>query len=137
MDMTMWDKIPEEMQLYLSRHGRHFNKRLCEFAARKMRKIDSAGTRTKITPYTREEVEAMLGGIGKTLEDYDAPYDAIYVANMAKSDFLGSSLPDTAHVAQYVDDVMSDPDAYDGMVLNRWLADMAGKGTWIDWERMV
>lgn len=133
MDMTMWDKIPEEQQLYLSRNGRHFNKRLAEWAVSKMRKHGGE----KVQPYTREDVEAMLATIGKSLDNYDAPYDAIYLANMAKADFLGSSLATNEQVAKWVDDVMSDPDAYDGMVLNRWLADMAGKGAWIDWERMV
>ena len=133
MDMTMWDKIPEEQQLYLSRHGRHFNKRLCDWAVKKMRRKGGE----KIQPYTREDVEAMLIAIGKSIEKYDAPYDAVYLSNMAKADFFGSSLTTNEQVAMWVDDVMTDPDSYDGMVLNRWLSDMAGKGVWIDWEHMV
>ena len=133
MDLTIWDKIPEEQQLYYSRNGRHFNKRLCEYAVSQMR--DSKGGR--VTAYTKDEISTILATINKTLNDYDAPYDALYVANMAKSDFVGSSLEDNIHIARYINDVMNDADGYDGMILNRWLADMASKGKWIDWERMV
>lgn len=133
MDMTMWDKIPEEQKLYLSRNGRHFNKKLCEWAVGLMRKDGGV----KATPYSREEVEAMLEEAGMKIDELGAPYDAVYVANMVKNDFLGSSIEDKEHVARYIRDVLTDGDGYDGMVMNRWLADMAGKGKWIDWERMV
>lgn len=133
----MWDKIPEEQQLYLSRNGRHFNKKLCEFAVSLMRKEGPSGNKVRVIPLEREEVEKMLAENGISMSDFDAPYDAVYVANMAKNDFLGSSLEDEQHVAKYVKDVLDDADGYDGLVLNRWLADMAGKGKWIDWERMV
>lgn len=132
-DMTIWDRLPEAQRVYLSRNGRHFNKKLCDFAVGKMEGEDGE----KLTPYTREDVESMLTEIGIKTEDIPAPYDAVYVANMAKSDFLGSSIEDKEHLAKYVVDVLFDEDGYDGMVLNRWLSDMAGKGIWIDWERMI
>lgn len=131
MDMTKWDKIPEEQQLYLSRNGKHFNKKLCEYAVGMMRGKDSTD------PYTRKDVEDILKNAGMDIGDFDAPYDAVYVANMAKYDFLGSSIEDAKHLAKYVDDVLNDVDGYDGLVMNRWLADMAGKGKWIDWEKMI
>ena len=129
----MWDKIPEEMELYLSRNGKHFNKRLSDFAVAKMRKDGN----TKITSYTKEEVEDMLKAVGKSLDNYNAPYDAVYLANMAKADFADNCMPSKDQQALFVDAVMADADGYEGMVLNRWLADMAGKGIWIDWERMI
>ena len=141
MDMTMWDKIPEEMQLYLSRNGKHFNTRLCEFAVGLMRGKENEKEKEKENdkdnPITREQTESMLSAAGLDISDYAAPYDAVFVANMAKSDFLGSSLPDMAHVVKYVDDLLTDPDGYEGMVFNRWLADVAGKGVWVDWEKML
>ena len=132
-DMTIWDKLPDEQVAYLSKNGKHFNKKLCEFAVSKMTGRDGA----KQAPYGREDVEAMLLAIGIKPEKLDAPYDAVYVANMVKNDFFGNSIEDKEHVAKYIADVMFDTDGYDGMVLNRWLADMACKGVWIDWERMI
>ena len=137
MDMTMWDKIPEEMQLYLSRNGKHFNKRLCEFAVGRMRGRGPDNVPNGFEPMTREQTEAILESAGLDISNYKAPYDAVYLANMAASDFIGSSLPDMMHVAKYIDDVLTDPDGYDGMVFNRWLADVAGTGIWVDWEMMV
>lgn len=137
MDMTMWDKIPEEMQLYLSRNGKHFNKRLCEFAVGLMKGKGPDGSPNGFEPVTRDKTEAMLTEAGLDIGNYKAPYDAVYLANMAMSDFIGSSIPDKMHVAMYIDDVLTDPDGYDGMVFNRWLADVAGAGIWVDWEKMV
>lgn len=133
----MWDKIPEEMQLYLSRNGKHFNKRLCEFAVGLMKGKSTGNMSNGFEPMTREKTESMLSDAGLDISNYNAPYDAVYLANMAASDFLGSSLPDAAHVAMYIDDVLTDPDGYEGMVFNRWLADVAGMGVWVDWEKMV
>lgn len=135
MDISIWDKIPEEMQLYLSRNGKHFNKRLCEFAVMHMRGKEEE--KEDIKPYTREQTEKMLLDAGFNITDYDAPYDAVYLANMAKYDYMGSSLEDAEHVARYINDTLTDADGYEGMVFNRWIADVSGKGVWVDWERMV
>ena len=56
---------------------------------------------------------------------------------MAKADFLGSSIPDEAHLILYVKDVMTDPDAYDGMPFTRFYADCIGSGTSIPWEDLL
>lgn len=64
-------------------------------------------------------------------------YDYVYVANMCKADFLGSSVPDEGHLCKYVKDVIDDVDAYDGIVFNRWYADMCRSGVPIDWEEMI
>ena len=103
MDITLWDKIPEEQQLYLSRNGRHFNKKLCEFAVSLMRKEGTDGTMARLKPLGREEVETMLMKNGISMNSFEAPYDAVYVANMAKNDFMGSwfsarSSPSTAAI---------------------------------------
>ena len=56
---------------------------------------------------------------------------------MCKADFLNSSVPDEKHLAKYVKDVIDDDDAYDGIVFNRWYADMCKKGIVIDWYEML
>lgn len=64
-------------------------------------------------------------------------YDDVYVANMCKADFYGSSITDEMHLAKYVKDVIDDDDAYDGIVFNMWYADMCYTGIAIDWEDML
>lgn len=63
----------------------------------------------------------------------DNPYDAVFVANMCKADYLGSSVPDGLHLCLYVKDVIDDVDGYDGIAFNRWYADMCCKGIQVDW----
>lgn len=74
--------------------------------------------------------------IGSKLEN-NTLYDYVYVANMCKADFLGSSVPDEGHLCKYIKDVIDDVDAYDGIVFNRWYADMCRSGVPIDWEEMI
>ena len=59
------------------------------------------------------------------------------MANMAKADFMGSSIEDEEHLAKFIGDVLDDVDGYDGMPFNRWYADMSRMGIVIDWEEMV
>ena len=66
----------------------------------------------------------------KMSNDY---YDAVFVANMCKADYLGSSVPDGLHLCLYVKDVIDDVDGYDGIAFNRWYADMCRKGIQVDW----
>lgn len=90
----------------------------------------------KIVPYSKEEVDNILKLQGVKV-DRNQLYDAAYVANMCKADFLGSSIPDEYHLAMYVKDVIDDIDADDGIVFNRWYADMSYSGIAIDWEAML
>lgn len=130
--LTQFDEMPEAMVSYLRHNGPHFNRKLCEFAVGKMTKDDGE----KITPYSREQVKTLLERACVVLKN-DQLRDSVYVANMCKADFLGSSIVDEQHVAHYVKDVIDDPDGYDGIVFNRWYADMCYCGIPIEWEDML
>lgn len=129
--------IPEDMEQYLSYYGCHFNKLLCDFAVSKMRRDDKAtGVLTKVVPVTMDELKAMLEKHKVTI-DTNEQYDALYLANMVKSDFWGSAIEDEEHMVRYIEDVLCDADGYEGLVFNRFLADCAGKGVVIFWESMI
>lgn len=136
VNLTQFDDIPESMLMYLRHNGPHFNRKLLEFALSKMYKKDIKGKKESINPYTKEQVKAILDSYGIKLMN-DQLYDSTYVANMCKADFLGSSVVDEPHLAMYVRDVIDDPDGYDGIVFNRWYADMCYLGIPIDWEDML
>ena len=72
-------------------------------------KKEVSGKLTKIQPYTKENIEDILKRNNLTLEN-SAGYDCVYVANMCKADFLGSSVIDEPHLARYIKDVIDDPD---------------------------
>lgn len=129
--------VPEDMQQYLSYYGTHFNKLLCEFAVSKMKREDKqTGVIKRITPFTMEELKAMLEKYSVNI-DTNEQYDALYLANMVKADYWGSSIEDEEHMARYIEDVICDPDGYEGLVFNRFLADCGGKGVAIFWENMI
>lgn len=134
-DLTQYDIKPEAMVNYLRYNGPHLNKKLCDFAVSKMQKKVGSSLR-KITPLTKEQVDKILSA-NNTLLENNQLYDYIYVANMCKADFLGSSIQDDLHMAKYIKDVIDDDDAYDGIVFNRWYADMCRKGIAINWEDMI
>ena len=134
-DFTRYDVKPRGMINYLRYNGPHFNKELHDFAVSKM--IKKVGTReVPLTPYTKKEVDELLEKYEVKLKNKDG-YDYVYAANMCKADFLGDSVPDEHHLAKYVKNVVDDIDGYDGVVFNRWYADMCKKGIIIDWSDLV
>lgn len=134
-DLTQYDIKPAGMVNYLRYNGPHFNKKLCDFAVSLMsKKVGSS--MIAITPFSKEEVDKMIADNRVTIKGGQL-YDHVYVANMCKADLLGSSVPDNIHLVKYIKDVLGDDDAYDGIVFNRWYADMCRKGIAIDWDEMV
>ena len=126
--LDYYDDRPASMKRYLKYYGQHFNKKLCNFAVSKMDHDKD--------PVSKEMVDNILKKHNVTLE-YNELYDHVYVYNMGNNDFFGSSIPDEAHLALYVKDVIDDKDGYDGIVFNRWYADTVTQGIPIDWDEMV
>lgn len=130
-----YDEIPEGMMRYINNYGCHFNKKLCKEATSRMY-LDINGKKEYIKPYTKEEVDEMLEAYGVKLKR-NKLYDAVYVANMCKADFLGKSVPTEEHLAKYVKDVIDDADADEGYVFNRFYADCMFMNNPIDWDDMI
>lgn len=128
---------PEEMDIYLSHNGWHFNKKMCELAVSKMCKRNPASKQIEpIEPYTKDQVDALLAKYSVKLEN-NIGYDYVYVANMCKADFLKSSIIDESHLAIYIKDVIDDVDAPDGTTMRRWYATMVAAGQPIEWSDML
>ena len=90
-----------------------------------------------IKPYTKETLENLLKTYGIELKTQH-PYDALYVANMCKADFLGSSITDEAHLARFVSDYINDKDGYEGQAFVRFYADTCVKDDCtIYWEDLL
>lgn len=132
-DLTQYDIKPEAMVNYLRYNGPHFNSKLVQFAVGNMTKEND----TKITPFTKQEIDQKLKSTGITLKSNQLQ-DYVFVANMCKADYWGESVPmDDTHLCLYIKNVIDDPDGYDGLPFNRWYADMCRKGIVIDWEEMM
>lgn len=133
--MGAFDEIPDGMKRYLNNYGYHFNKKLCEEAASKMYYKEN-GVKHKIEPYTKKQVDDLLNTYGVVIKR-NKLYDAVYVANMCKADFLGKSVPTEEHLAKYIKDVLDDVDAEEGYVFNRFYADTCFMEEPIEWEDMI
>jgi hypothetical protein len=131
-NFTDYDEKPEGMINYMRYYGPHFNKKLSDFAASLMTKEDDK----PIKPVSKEDLRRILLNAEVTLK-HDQLYDSVYVANMCRADFFGDSIEDELHMARYIRNVIDDPDAVDGLVFNRWYADMCYKGIAIDWSEML
>lgn len=125
--------FPEAMENYLEFNGWHFNKKMCQWAVSKMYKMNGE-KKEYIEPYTLESLRALLE---KVKVEFEIDYDALYIANMCKADFLGSSIQNETQLAKYVKDVVEDPDGYDGLPFTRFYADCIGSGTSIPWDDLL
>lgn len=123
---------PSGMEEYLSFYGWHFSKKMCQWAVSMMYKEGH----TPIEPITMDMLSEMERMYGVEIGDAQG-YDAVYIANMCKADFLGDSVVDEEHLVRYVRNVINDPDAYEGMPFTRFYADCIGSGTPIIWEDML
>ena len=129
--------MPEDMKHYLRYNGRHFNRKLCDFAISKMESINpSTGEVVHVVRLDKEAVDALLKTYRVEIKNNQL-YDYVYVANMCKADFLGKSISDEQHLCLYIKDVIDDVDGYDGLVFNHWYADMCRTGIAIDLEEML
>lgn len=130
-----YDVIPDALTDYINNYGCHFNKKLAKEAASRMYKREG-GQKVYIKPYTKEDVDRLLDMYGVKIEN-NKLYDAVYVANMCKADFLGSSIKTEEHLAHYIKDVLDDADAEEGYVFNRFYADTIFMNNPIEWDDMI
>lgn len=130
------DYFPSGMEEYLNTYGWHFNKKLCDYAVAKMKISHSPGQSDKLKASIRDEVEAVLKKYGVEIADYHE-YDAVYVFNMAKADYYGSSLGDELHLALFVKDYLEDKDGYDEIAMTRYYADCIARGEMPSWDDCI
>ena len=137
MRLDSYDIYPSGMREYLSTYGWHFSKKMCEWAVSRMYKDGENNKPEQAIPnYTRERVDLLLKRFNLKLEK-NKGYDDVYIANMCKFDFLGSSIDNEMKLAQFIKDYIDDADAYEGMPFTRFYADCIGSGTPIMWEDML
>lgn len=64
-------------------------------------------------------------------------YDIPFVFLRKKSDSLGGSIPDEAHLAMAVKEFFMDKDGYETMAFDEFLAKMNAKGVSVPWEDLL
>ena len=135
-NFTAYEVMPEDLAIYLSHNGPHFNKKCCEFAIEQMYRVDEKGKEQKLVPYEKHQIEQLLNTYGLKVK-YAQLEDITYVANMCKADYFKGSVPTEQHLAMYVKETLDDPDGCEGLVFNRWIGDMKWLGIAIPWEEFL
>lgn len=123
---------PKGYQEYMANYGEHFSKAMCQWAVSMMK--DRTGK--PLVPWDKSKTDDVLNRFGIHI-DNDKGYDKVFVINMGRADYMGSSIIDEAHLALYVKDVLDDPDGYESIAFNRFLMDCRGKGIPIEWSDML
>lgn len=134
-NFTAYETMPEDLAIYLSHNGPHFNRAACEFALANMFTIEN-GKEKELKPYIKQQVDNILSTYNIKVNN-NRLYDAVYVANMCKADYYGSSITSEEHLAKYIKDTLDDPDGIEGLTFNRWIADMKWLGVPIPWEDFI
>lgn len=127
-----YEMLPDGMREYLSAHGHHFSKPMYEWAVSMMEGRDGS----KIAPMSRDDIRSALDAAGVTIEN-DKGYDVPYVYMMAKSDYYGSSIVDTPHLALYVKDYIDDRDGAKTRAFDEFYAKTIALGIPIIWPDVI
>lgn len=134
-NFTAYETMPEDLAIYLSHNGPHFNRAALEFALENMY-TEENGREIPLKPYTKQQVDNMLATHNVKIKN-NRLYDATYIANMCKADYYGSSITSEEHLAKYIKDTLDDPDGIEGLTFNRWIADMKWLGIPVPWEDFI
>lgn len=129
MSLDVYDDKPADMVHYLKYYGWHFNNKMCNWAVSRMKHSDKQ-------PVTKQQIDELLKNNNIKLEKNEL-YDYVYVANMCKFDYYGSSIPDDTHLAKFIKDYIDDEDGYPEIAFSRFYIDTVKKGIPIDWEAMI
>ena len=129
--LNAYDYQPEEMKAYLRHNGWHFNKKMCEWAVKQMRKNGKP-----IRMMSKDDIEDILKKNNIVLEN-NVGYDACYIAHICLADFYGSSITEEKQMAQFIKDYVDDEDQQDGFIFNRFYADTSFNGVGIPWEDIL
>lgn len=124
-------EITNETNQYINNYGWHFNKSLCDYAVSLMTRTHKA-----IEPLTKEYVDSILDKYEITLVN-NMGWDYIFVANMCKADYYGSSIIDEKHFALYIKDTIDDEDASNETTMRRWYATMQANNIDIDFNQYI
>ncbi len=124
--------MPPAMRAYISNYGFHFNKKAFECAVHGMKKENDE----EVKPYDKDNTEALLTKYGINVKGGEM-YDKAYVATMCVADYLNKSVPNEQYMAQYIKDVLDDPDGSDELPFRFWLQKCVALGKPIEWEDMM
>ena len=137
LDTFELEFMPMEMKAYLRNYGFSFSKKACEWAISLLRKENqSTKKEEKIEPWDKDKVDELLKKHNITLEN-NVGYNYIYACNMLVADKYKSSIPDEAHLAMAIKDIIDDIDASPRLICKQWITHLDDSGIPIEWSELM
>lgn len=125
-----------DKERYLAEYNWHFNKKACDEAVKMLKKKGATGKAEPLDAWSKEQVDELLAKYGVKLEN-KIGYDYVYAANLIKSDNYKGSVPDDAHVAMGVREMVDDIDAAEGEIMACWYVKALKRHQPIDWASFL
>lgn len=125
--LDTYDEFPKEMLIYLRHYGWNFNQKACDFAVSKIKKEG-------FTPIEKSKVDTLLQKENINLTNNQL-YNYVYVANITKACYYGSSIQNDTQAANYIKDCIENNDSDIHFV--QWYASMCHSGHPIPWTEIL
>lgn len=121
----------EGYKAYKAKNGMHFSDNLAMWASAHMKNAD--GTEHG---WSVDDVKAAYKAFGFELKGGYTFGDVTYMANSLYADYSQCLKSDTDAVKMAYA-LTNDPDGYDGMIFNRYTADIMEKGVCVPWDKVM
>lgn len=126
------EDVKRDCLKYKNAYGKHFTKELCEMAVSKLENANGSDKHFSV-----EEVMNLWHKHNLPDIPHANWYDVTYVMNMGYADYYGKLFTNTYEVGMFTYLYLSDPDGYEGIAFERWVADMKNKDIDIDWHSYI
>lgn len=126
------DVRKRECHKYKEANGKHFTKSLCEYAVEHMVNRDGSNHEYTLDDTIKLWRKHNLPDIPKANW-----HDVVYVINMAYADYYGKLFTNDYECAMYAYLYLSDPDGYEGIAFERWLADIKNSDEDVPWSTVI
>lgn len=90
----------------------------------------------KIHPYDKDQVEALMKQFNVELKN-DVEYNKVYVLNMVRADYMGSSIVNEQYACMFVKDYLDDIDGSPTRALDEYYAKCIACGAPFSWEDYI
>lgn len=87
-------------------------------------------------PYDKDQVEALMKQFNVELKN-DVEYNKVYVLNMVRADYMGSSIVNEQYACMFVKDYLDDVDGSPTRALDEYYAKCIACGTPFSWEDYI
>lgn len=121
----------EDYHAYVEKHGMHFNDKLAKWASSKMENANGVVHSWSVT-----EVKSAFKAMGHSIPEKATFGDATYAANMYYADIVGTDFKET-DALKIASLILTDPDGYEGMLFNRFTADIMQQNIDVPWKELM